>query len=113
MKNVGANNYGIKVGDIFVSEWGATMSLVDFYQVVELRGGNTLVLQGLKKDEVGDGGFLTGWCTPRKGDFVKQGAITKRVGKSQMSGRPYVRLTSYSVAFPYDPGRKYNFNHCD
>src|ERR1700742_3483514 len=77
--------HNIKVGDILVEEWGATMCLVNYYQVVGTKGKSTLLLHEIGSDEQATG-FLSGRSSPKKGDFLKldhnRQILTRRVKNS-------------------------------
>lgn len=106
----------VAVGDIFVEQWGATMLMVNFYQVVATKGKSTIVLHEIhSKDE--STGFLSGTLTPIKDDFRtldhNTKLITCRITKGFDGGlRAKVRAWG-SYAQPIEAGRSYSFDHCD
>lgn len=71
----------IKVGNIFECTWGYSMTLVDFYQVVEKKGTATVKLRKLNnKNQTGDG--FQGTTIAKKDDFYDDKILTKRLNKS-------------------------------
>lgn len=105
MDNVAPNGY--KVGDILVSSWGATMTIVDYFRVKKVSAsGKTVTFASIPSKETGTG-FLCGNSLP---DLEgPEGEI--RVRKVRKSG--YLRLfDSHGLVAPWD-GEAHYFNHCD
>jgi hypothetical protein len=110
-------NHTIKIGDIFVDEWGATMALVDFYQVVDIKGKSTIVLHEIDKEEKGTG-YLSGEAKPIKDKFLRLDhntkLLTRRVKISNHNNEPFVKIHDWnSFAYPHVEGKSYQYDHCD
>lgn len=59
----------VKIGDIFGSSWGYSMTLVDFYQVIDKIGKSTLVLQSIQQSRTEEG-FMSGRTSPVPNAFI-------------------------------------------
>jgi hypothetical protein len=88
----------LKVGDILESSWGYDQTNIDFYQVVKLVGKSSVSLRQMACASTPEQGFMTAYKTPTTplGE-----PFTKREGQLE-DGKPYVRLSSYAYAFPWD-----------
>lgn len=82
------------VGDILVSSWGYEQTNVDFNQVIELSGK-----QSVKIREIGQNTtttvYMSGTATPEKDDFIGE-IMTKRVNRNS------IKLNSYAYAYKWD-----------
>lgn len=71
------NIHGVKVGDLFYDCFGYDATLYDFYQVVALKGKQTVVLRKVAKE-----GKQTGFCSweskPIKGKFASEELVQRR-----------------------------------
>lgn len=70
----------IHVGDVFISEWGYSMTLVDFYQVVKVsKTGKSVTVREIGRKVVGGKGGAYGYrVAPVKDAFTGDGMV-KRV----------------------------------
>ena len=89
----------LKVGDILECSWGYDQTNIDFYQVSALVGKSSVKLQRMACTSPGEDGFMTAVKTPTKpmGD-----PFTKRESQIPDTGRPYIKISSYAYAFPWD-----------
>jgi hypothetical protein len=89
----------LKVGDILESSWGYDQTNIDFYQVIALVGKASVKLQKMACNSTPEIGFMTAEKTPTRpvGD-----PFTKREGQFPDTGRPYIRISNYAYAFPWD-----------
>jgi hypothetical protein len=94
------NNFvhGLKPGDIMVCSWGYDQTNIDYYQVTEVRGKN-VVLREISKKVVGDSGGSSERVMPVPDSFIGEPLLKRPSGSS---GKPYVRVTSYSSAHLWD-----------
>lgn len=100
----------LKVGDILYSSWGYEQTNVNFYQVVELKGKNSVVVREIHSRIVSDNGPTThvvavpdSFLTPRN-DYDKRGLpITKRVDARYNS----INISSYEWAKLWDGKPQY------
>lgn len=89
----------VKVGDIFVSEWGYDQTNVDYYEVVGLTpSGKSVRVRKVAKTTVGSTGYSDS-VVPRKGEYVGK-EMTKRLRNGY--GGPAFYLTSYADAYRWD-----------
>jgi len=59
-----------KVGDVLVANWGYSMIIVQFFEIVGRRGSTIFQLRELKRQQIsGDPGW-NGRVTPRAGDYM-------------------------------------------
>jgi len=61
---------GLEVGDIVVSSWGYSMTIVDFYEVVELVANNAAIMQKISQKVVSGEAGYSGECIGLKGMYV-------------------------------------------
>lgn len=109
----------LKVGDILVCQWGYSMIITDFFQIVKVNQASVLIRQIESKDETL--GFLHGKSTATKDHFVERAHVfaknkelqMRRMIKYRNDGTAYVRMSDYSFAHLIEEGRSYTFDHCD
>lgn len=95
------NQYGVKVGDIFVSMWGYDQTNVDYYQVTALKGKTMVVLQAIGYEVVGHNGFMQSTVKPVRDNFIEgEEPITKKI--QSCGNEPFVSLNSYANAYLTD-----------
>ena len=78
-------DYDVKVGDLFVHCFGYDATLHDFYEVVELKGKQTVILREVCKQNVGSRGFCAWQVKPLKGKFDGDETVTCRLRKNGSS----------------------------
>ncbi len=85
----------VKVGDIYVSQWGYDQTNVDYYQVMQVKSKTAVLAQiGCNKTYTGP---MNGTCVPDKSVWGRQ-LITKRI-LALNEDETYFRLNSFSSAF--------------
>ena len=62
------NVEGVHIGDLFYVMWGYDQTNYDFFQVVDLRGGHTVVLREIESFSVPYGN-MQGLCRPHRDHF--------------------------------------------
>lgn len=77
--------YGVSVGDLFVYCFGYDATLHDFYEVVELKGEQTVILREVYKQNVGSRGFCAWQVKALKGKFNGDKTVTCRLRKNGSS----------------------------
>lgn len=77
--------FNVSVGDLFVHCFGYDATLHDFYQVVELKGKQTVILREVCKQNVGSRGFCAWQVKPLKGKFNGDETVTCRLRKNGSS----------------------------
>lgn len=105
----------LKTGDILVSQWGYSMSLVNFYQVTKLVGKTMVEVVEVAGNETATG-FLSGNSEPlmpikilaRQRAQNDEKPVRRRVNEN---GR--ISITECESAYPHKDGTSYYFNHCD
>jgi hypothetical protein len=112
----------IRVGDIFHSHWGATMSLNTFWKVVK-RTAKMVTLRSLRTIEVGHG-FLNGeeypvdefedWscCYDRYRFVDKDGKVYQQVIRKLPESGTTITIHTWMHAWPWN-GKPASFDHCD
>ena len=114
-----ANKLGVEVGDVFCMSWGYDQTNVDFFQVVELVGEQSVRVINVCPEIINrDEGLMCG-------DFTFN--VTKELMKKDASGvfienakgdvkrvkgtkeRPYLKMASYANAYkiPFGPRKEY------
>lgn len=103
----------IQIGDIFVSQWGYSMTLVDFYQVIDKVGKSTLVLREIQQERISDG-YLSGRCTPIKDSFVGR-EIKKRYNNEcvKINDSSRARKVKIETIAGVTIVPSFYYNHCD
>jgi len=90
--------HDLKVGQIMFSSWGYDQTNIDYYEVVEVVGKNTVRIQSLTQKTDYDSAAMAGMCEPVPGVYEKGSKpMLKRV-----SAGNYIRLTSFSGASVWD-----------
>jgi hypothetical protein len=85
----------VKVGDIYVSQWGYDQTNVDYYQVMQVKSKTAVLAQiGCNKTYTGP---MNGTCVPDT-SVVGRKAIAKRI-LALNEDETYFRLNSFSSAF--------------
>jgi len=85
----------VKVGDIYVSQWGYDQTNVDYYQVMQVKSKTAVLAQiGCNKTYTGP---MNGTCVPDTSVWGRQ-LITKRI-LALNEDETYFKLTSFSSAF--------------
>ncbi len=68
---------GIKIGDIYYSSWGYSMTIVDFFQVVGFKGKKTLIIKELTHTNV-ESQYGYGKTMPNKDSFDSRSSHYKK-----------------------------------
>lgn len=116
----------IRVGDVFHSHWGATMSLNTYYKVIK-RTAKFVTLRKLRDVEHGTG-FLHGVQYPldefadhscmydsrrvESPDGKVYAEVTRRLPAKLEDGRIWIKISDYEYASPWD-GRLNSYDHAD
>ena len=101
-KNI-ENEYGIKVGDIFVCSWGYSMTLVNAYKVVSVSAKRCKIQEMVCEIVEGDG-----WMGKKA---VVEGSEN---GEIYSAGcRLNVIRTPYGTGYKHEFGKTYSFNTLD
>jgi hypothetical protein len=90
----------LKPGDILVMSWGWEQTNIDFYQVLDVVGKNTITMVEICS-RLEETGFMQGKRTPIKNQFVA-GAEFKKKRVQVCMGKEYVSMTSYASAHVWD-----------
>lgn len=90
-----------KVGDIFYSSWGYEQTNVNFYEVVGVKGKQTLELREIASKIVSSDGGPTTHVTAVPGHFIREKLYTKRA-----SGK-YINISECQTGYPWDGQPKY------
>ncbi len=86
--------HGFKKGDVLYCSWGYDQTNVDFYEVTDVTGKAIIIREIASKPGPGHSTVVA-----QPGHFV--GPPLRKVPQSG-GGRPYVKITSYSSASPWD-----------
>jgi hypothetical protein len=91
----------LKPGDILVTSWGYEQTNVDFYQVIEVTGKQTIVIREIQGTVTENGCYMQGSVMPRPNEWARDSLlIKKRV--QVFGGNEYVSMTGYSSAHKWD-----------
>jgi hypothetical protein len=105
------NAYGVHVGDLFSLSYGYDMTIVEFFEVVALKGKATAIVREIA-GEIVDGDGWSGNTRPVRGQYISEAAACRT------SGKPYV----VSLTAPGYKGRHlspttddalHHYNHLD
>lgn len=97
----------LSVGAILASSWGYDQTNADFYRVDKVKNG-WVTLQQIASDETGDG--WTGKVVPAEPQKLIDQPFRRKIGQPNYDGEPYIRISSYEYARPWD-GRPKNVSH--
>lgn len=100
----------LQVGDILVSQWGYSMILYDFFQVIN-KTAKSITIQELQKTAKPTEVFLQSQVWPIKDSFARA-AVTRRIGKSG-TFRGTLDSQLLHVSSIYDPKEEYIEDHAD
>ena len=93
-----ATPYGLNVGDIWYSSWGYDQTNIDWYQVTKVT--KCCVYIARIRSNKTETAFMQGETTPVPNDFCGE-PMRRKVDKSY-KGEPYVSITSYASACPWN-----------
>ena len=91
----------LKTGDILVSSWGYDQTNIDFYQVVEVAGKQTVIVREIA-GTVTETGFMQGSVIPRPGVWARDSLPMKKRAQSLAPGREYVKINECQTAYLWD-----------
>jgi hypothetical protein len=100
------DNAALLVGAILASSWGYDQTNVDFYRVEKVQNG-WATLQQIASQETGDG--WTGKVVPAEPHRLIDQPFRRKIG-GNFDGEPYLRISSYEYARPWD-GRPKSVSH--
>ena len=107
------NADGVRLGDIFYTEWGYEQTNIDFYQVVALKGKHTITLR-MNEAKSGTASSMTGYTRPIRDAFHPRGSwadpITVRTKTVEAYGRKELaaRIENHLLR-PVEFNRLYHF----
>lgn len=88
----------LEVGDILDSSWGYDQTNIDFYQVTEVTGKNTVKVREIGKTREESDHYTYENVSASKGHFLEQAKeMTKRV-----NGSNGIKISSFQYATPWD-----------
>lgn len=97
---------GWQVGDILVGQWGYSMIIVDFYEIIKTTGSHkTFVLKKLK-EKIVSGSGMQGTSVPDEGKYEDDKEIRARVNK-------YNRVKVDNAYLSLWNGEPVHFDHMD
>lgn len=101
------NEFGYKVGDILVAEWGYSMSLVDAYQVVRVTA-KSIYTKEIATKTIDDLGGYSGECIPVPDKFISDEMYCSRT----LNANNYVSIDGH-LASKWDGKKTYYYNTMD
>jgi hypothetical protein len=101
-----------KPGTIFCHSWGWEQTNIDYYQVVEVLGRTTVIIQQITTKilphEKEGYSSMSGMAVPVPDAFTKDSKpMKKRVSKSGTEGQEYISMNSYSSAMTWNGKPEY------
>ncbi|MDF1769851.1 hypothetical protein [Maricaulis sp.] len=109
-KSTSADNSAFQVGHILSNTWGYSMTLVDFYEVVGLRGRTIVQLRELKSTVVsGDAGYQ-GTLMPCPGEYAGE-MFERRI--NGRTGHPGVKISDGQGSASLWDGKPKYYNRMD
>lgn len=97
------NHHNVKVGTIFYTSWGYEQTNVNFYEVIELVGKCTLVLQELEQIRTPDGYGLSGNTNPVPSSYIGN-PFRKRINSDG-----FIKISSCQLGMIWD-GRTLSYS---
>lgn len=96
----------LKTGDVLVASWGYDQTNVDFYQVIDVAGKQTVIVREIA-GTVTETGFMCGTVIPRPGVWVRDSLLMKKRAQSLGPNREYVKIDECRTAYPWDGKPEY------
>jgi|HigsolmetaAR201D_1030396.scaffolds.fasta_scaffold00255_22 hypothetical protein len=84
--------HNVVVGDIFGCSWGWEQTNVDWYQVVDVRGKNSVYVRQIK-GSTRESGFMSGYSSPIPNAFIDDTVIMCRV--NMQNGTPCIKIKGH------------------
>lgn len=94
----------LKPGDILETSWGYDQTNVDFFQVLEVTGKQTVIIREIGS-ETTEKGFMQGSIIPKKDHFLPDAKPLKKRAQSLgagLSAREYVHIDYCRTAYPWN-----------
>jgi|2_EtaG_2_1085320.scaffolds.fasta_scaffold07908_7 hypothetical protein len=95
-----ATTHDFKVGAILYASWGYDQTNVDFYEVTALAGKTMIVMRPIESE-------CESSKPPQDMMIAKPGAFTGKPMRKRVHKRGWVKMASYSNAYPWDGTPKY------
>jgi hypothetical protein len=96
----------IKIGDIFYTSWGYSMTIVEFFQVTKIVKKKVeikRIAQTVKNDN-----YMSGYCSPVKDDFISESKLCS------VNAYGIVKADDYgNIAYPTENRTEFYFNRMD
>jgi hypothetical protein len=92
----------MKPGDILYSQWGYDQTNLDFYEVLKVTDNFVSIIQIEQTDTYDPGLYMTGTAMPKPGSPVVGKKPLRRKIYRPTGLEPFLRLNSYSYAYPWD-----------
>lgn len=86
----GINELPFKVGDFIYSSWGYEQTNVDFFEIIEIKSPNTIILREVEQERK-ETSFMAGNTIPLKGCYISN-PLKKRV--QWFNKKPMVTIDS-------------------
>lgn len=97
----------LAVNDVFYSCWGYEQTNINFYQVVGIRGKQTVLLREIRADIVSRDQHMGGEKKPRLNDFLNEIELTRRVISKY--GEIEVKIEDFERATLTTPDKSHSF----
>ena len=104
------NEAKFKMGDVLVSSWGYSMTIVNFYRVIGVT--KTCVYLDKHKNKIVEGDGWSGKVVMSEFSDTGEDSVIRRKVKTNYKGEPCVDITECQRAYKWDGTPKY-FNNMD
>jgi hypothetical protein len=93
----------MKPNDILYAAWGYDQTNIDFYEVLKVTDNFVTVIQIEQTDTFDAGLSMTGTAVPKHGSPVAgKKPLRRKIHWFASGSIPYLKITSYSCAYPWD-----------
>lgn len=90
----------LEIGDVLCASWGWEQTNVDFYEVTNLVGKQTIEYRPITQTKRSTG-FMCGQCRPNPGSYVGTGTFRARASEGA------IRINSFTYARKTDPTKEH------
>jgi hypothetical protein len=89
--------HGYTAGDILYSSWGYDQTNIEYFQVIETTE-KTVTFREIAQNRTADG-FMSGYCSPRKDEFLDKPEFTRKVSPPYKGGKGTIHFAEHEGGY--------------